>query len=83
MKTDVDLAGLPHEELVALVRHLRQQLAEREREITRLIALLTEKQTPPPMSEPSQKPSEDVAEVTSGSQEDLLTQLEKIYPGGQ
>jgi hypothetical protein len=80
MKTDAELAALPPKELLALVRHLRQQLVEREREIARLTALLTEKQTPPLTSAPSRNPSEDTAETTSGSQEDLLAQLEKIYP---
>jgi len=83
MKIDTKLAALSAEELIALVQQLRQQLAEREQEIKRLTSLLVGKQTPPPSPlapEPSQKPSEDVVETTSGSQEDLLAQLEKIYP---
>lgn len=82
MKIDAELVALHHEELIALVQQLRQQLTEREQEIKRLTDLLTEKQMLPLTPEPSQKPSEDVAETTSGSQEDLLAQLGKIYPGG-
>lgn len=83
MKTDIELAALSAEELIAVVHQLRQQLAEREQEIKRLTSLLVEKQSPPPpplAPGPSQKPSEDMVEITSGSQEDLLAQLGKIYP---
>ena len=84
MNRDAELASLRPEELIDLVCQLRQQLAEREQEIARLTTLLAEKQAASLAHEPSQKSSDEVAaEPSSGTQEDLLTQLEKIYPGGQ
>ena len=83
MNRDAELASLRPEELIDLVCQLRQQLTEREQEIARLTSLLAEKQAASLAHEPSQKSSEVAAEPSSGTQEDLLAQLEKIYPGGQ
>jgi len=83
MNRDAELASLRPEELIDLVCQLRQQLAEREQEIARLTTLLAEQPTVALAHKPSQKSSEVAAEPSSGTQEDLLTQLEKIYPGGQ
>lgn len=70
-----DLTALSREELIALVLKLRQQLAEREREISRL-ERLTEAVV---ASDTSVFAS---ADPEPGSRDDLLAQLEKIYPSG-
>lgn len=80
MATLLDLASHSHAELVALVQDLQQQLAEREREIEELKTLLEEKMAAQPVSTTVPPGIED--RPAPGSQEDLLAQLEKIYPKG-
>jgi hypothetical protein len=78
---DMDLAFLRREELVALVRQLRHQLAEREQEMENLRRQLEERQEAPTTTAIPQMTSSPAAEEPDlGSQEDLLGQLEKIYP---
>ncbi|MBI3757412.1 MAG: hypothetical protein HY267_05490 [Deltaproteobacteria bacterium] len=80
MAAEIDLTALSVDELVALVHELRQKLAERDVEITRLkSARLTERDSSP--TEDSQV--EDSAGPPPGSQEDLLAQLEQLYPDGK
>jgi hypothetical protein len=81
---DIDPVSLRPEELIALVQQLHQQLAERDHEIENLRRQLAEKRTPSAVSEPPQEtlPGEPEG-LSSGSQEDLLAQLDKIYPGGR
>ena len=80
MTSDSDLASLRPEELVTLVRQLRQQVAEREQEIERLQRLLTSGHAPTATGEAHSAAAEQPA---PGSQEGLLAQLEKIYPEGR
>ena len=70
-----DLTALSREDLIVLVLQLRQQLAEREREIS-CLERLTEAVV---ASDTSVLAS---ADPEPGSQDDLLAQLEKIYPSG-
>ncbi|HEV8711289.1 MAG TPA: hypothetical protein VGX03_00470 [Candidatus Binatia bacterium] len=81
---DIDPVSLRPEELIALVRQLRQQLAERDHEIESLKRQLAEKPAPSAVGQPVQGalPGEP-AGSSLGSQEDLLAQLEKIYPEGR
>ena len=79
MESDADLASLRHEELVALVRQLRQQVAERDQEIERLQRLFTAGHAP---TATAVAPLAD-QEPAPGSEEDLLAQLEQIYPEGR
>ena len=82
MASAVDPASLRYEELVALVQQLRQQLAERGREIERLKSQLAERPAPSTTDASFHKAA--VAEEPGpGSKEDLLAQLEKIYPQGK
>jgi hypothetical protein len=74
MATNPDLTSLSYTELVALVQDLRRQLVEREQQIEQLKEQL-EKQSALHQICPS-----PVEEPFPGSQEDLLAQLEKIYP---
>jgi len=76
MVTNLDLASFSYAELVALVQELQRCLTERERQIEQLEGQLAKQ---PAMRQLS--PSA-VEEPTSGSQEDLLAQLEKLYPEG-
>ena len=81
---EIDPLSLRPEELITLVQQLRQQLAEREQEIEHLKCQLAEWQG----QAAADKPNQGVLlgapeEVGSGSQEDLLAQLEKIYPEGR
>ena len=82
MASDVDLASLRYEELVALVQQLRRQLAERDQEIERLKSQLAERQAPSTTDASFQKAAV-AEELGPGSKEDLLAQLEKIYPEGR
>jgi predicted RNase H-like nuclease (RuvC/YqgF family) len=75
MKTNPDLASLSHAELVALVQDLQNRLAERDQQIEQLKEQL-EKQSTIRQLSPS-----PVEGLSPGSQEDLLAQLEKLYPG--
>lgn len=81
MSLDVGPASLRHEELVTLVQQLRQQLAERDRQIAHLQHLVAEGRAPSAPKESGQQAGSPVPEEPSlGSQEDLLAQLEKVYP---
>jgi hypothetical protein len=73
-----DFASFSHAELVALVQDLQQQLTERERLIEELRTLLEEKTAAQLPSTTGTAGTED--RPAPGSQEDLLAQLEKIYP---
>jgi hypothetical protein len=79
MTPDADPASLRHEELVALVWQLRQQLAERDQEIERLRSQLVMREAP---AVPQEAPPAVPTDPDPGSKEDLLAQLEKIYAGG-
>ncbi len=79
MTSDADLASLRHEELVALVQQLRQQIAERDQEIERLQRLFTAGH----VSTATAAVPLAVQEPDPGSEEDLLAQLEQIYPEGR
>ena len=75
MNTEIDPTALSRDELAALVQELRQQLAERDKEIARLkSALPTEREIALAEELPTEAPP--------GSQEDLLAQLEQLYPDG-
>jgi hypothetical protein len=81
MPSDIELPSLSHAELVTLVHQLRQQVADRDQEISRLKAQLIQQQTLPTADRTtSQPPLATMDEPPSGSQDDLLAQLEKIYP---
>ncbi len=80
MKPDSDLASLRHKELVALVQQLREQLAERDQELARLKRLLVTGTVSAPVDN---TPSAAPTEPASGSKEDLLAQLQQIYPAGR
>lgn len=80
MVTNPDLASLSHAELVALVQDLQNRLVEREQQLEELKTLLEEKTTTQPAS--TMVPPGIEEGPASGSQEDLLVQLEKIYPEG-
>jgi hypothetical protein len=82
MTSDADMASLRHEELVALVQQLRQQVAKRDQEIEYLKRQLAETRAPSARREPV--PACAVLEEPDpGSQEDLMAQLENIYPEGR
>jgi hypothetical protein len=69
---------------VALVRQLRQQLAERDQEVGRLRQQIVEGHTLSATDAPIPDTIPSVPqEPTPGTQEDLLAQLEKIYPEGR
>ena len=70
-----ELTDLSHEELIALVQQLRQQLTDREQEIDRLQGLVTEQTVA------AEALSLVSTEPEPGSREDLFAQLDKIYPG--
>ena len=78
-------AAIPptYEELVALVHQLRQQLAERDQEIAHFKRQLAQGRVPPALDAPIQRAAAVAEEPDPGSKEDLLTQLEKIYPEGR
>jgi hypothetical protein len=84
MAPDTDVASLRREELIALVRQLRQQVAERDDEIESLKRQLAEPPAPSAVGKPVRETLPSEPEGSSpGSQEDLLAQLEKVYPGGR
>lgn len=67
-------------ELEALVRQLRQELADKERLIAQLQSQLARLQTEAGAGESSPpQPSPTAEEATPGSQADLLSQLDKLY----
>lgn len=65
-------------ELEALVRQLRQELADKERLIAQLQSRLAQLQAGADESSPPQ-PSPAAEDVPPGSQADLLSQLGKLY----
>jgi hypothetical protein len=75
MVTNPNLASFSHAELVALVQDLQQRLVAREQQIEQLEEQLAKQPAIRQLSPTA------VERATSGSQEDLLAQLEKIYPG--
>jgi thiamine phosphate synthase YjbQ (UPF0047 family) len=77
MDFPTELISLSREELIALVQQLRQQLTDREQELARLKSLAAQSTF---SAETSALAS---TEPEPGSQEDLLMQLEKIYPEGE
>jgi hypothetical protein len=80
MSSEVDLTALTVDELRALVHELRRQLADRDEEIARL------RQAPPSAVDTSateDSQMEASAAPEPGSQEDLLAQLEQLYPDGK
>ena len=85
MESSLDITALSHGELVAFVYRLRQQVEERDQEIARLKQQLLEEQSHAARDvvETAGKkemiPSEEVQQP--GSQEELLSQLQEIYPG--
>lgn len=80
MSTESDLAALNIDELRALVLELRQQLTERDEEIARLKHHLSTERDSAPIEDAQSVISDDPA---PGSQEDLLAQLELLYPNGK
>ena len=78
MVTNPDLVFLSHAELVALVQDLQTRLAEREQQIEELKTLLEEKTAAQLASTTVISGIEE--RPAPGSQEDLLAQLETIYP---
>ena len=79
MNRDKPLSSLSVGELIALIDSLQQQLIEKDREIARLVRLLP--------SEPENNEAEGstltaCSEAAPGSVDDLLAQLEQIYPKG-
>ncbi len=96
MESGPDITALSYGELVAFVYQLRQQLEERDQEIARLKQQLLEEQSQDVQAVQNAQNTQDVAETAGnketipskdvqqpGSQEDLLSRLEKIYPGGE
>lgn len=81
---EIDPMSLRPDELVALVQQLRRQLTERDQEIEQLKLQLAEKRASSSGDQPTQRtlPSEPGG-PSPGSQQDLLVQLEKIYPEGR
>lgn len=79
MIAGVALDSLSPSELTLLIHELRRQLAEREQEIERLQRLVLAER---PTSALSEQDSGKAAAPEPGSQEDLLAQLEREYPGG-
>ena len=65
-------------ELEALVRQLRQELADKERLIAQLQSQLAQLQAGAGESSPPQ-PSPAAEDALPGSQADLLSQLDKLY----
>lgn len=74
-----DLTALSREDLIALVLQLRQQLAEREREIERFTKFVPKEKL---TLAPSEQDRDAAAIPKPGTQEDLLSQLEREYPEG-
>jgi cell division protein FtsB len=74
MSVDRDISGLSHSELVALVYQLRQQIKQQEQEIAQLKG----------QQKDEAATTEQLTNDTppQGSHEDLLEQLNKLYPAG-
>lgn len=78
---DIDPVSLRPEELIALVQQLRRQLTERDQEIEKLRRQLAKEEQAPAVEAIPQATSSAAAEEPDlGSQEDLLAQLEQMYP---
>jgi hypothetical protein len=77
MKVDVDPTSLSVGDLVTLVNELRQRLAEKEQEIERLKRLVP---TGSEQATPDEMTSGSSAELSPGSIEDLMAELERTYP---
>lgn len=84
MTAPVAIESLSHAELVALVQQLQQQLAERDAEMKALKRQLAEARgrsdTDHHVSPPQQDTPLPQQEPSSDSQEELLAQLELLYP---
>jgi hypothetical protein len=81
---EIDPASLQPEDLLKLVQKLRQQVAERDQEIEHLKRQLAEQQGPSAADRQNQRTLPSASEEANpGSHEDLLAQLEKIYPEGR
>jgi thiamine phosphate synthase YjbQ (UPF0047 family) len=78
MTSPTDLALLSRDELIALVQQLREQLAEQGQEIERLKGSGRERLS----ADSAETAALASAEPEPGSRDDLLAQLEKIYPEG-
>ncbi len=74
-----DLTTLSREDLIVLVLQLRQQLAEREREIKRLTKFVAKEKL---TLAPSEQDRDAAVIPKPGTQEDLLSRLEREYPEG-
>lgn len=74
MSVDQDISGLSHSELVALVHQLRQQVMQQEQEIAQL-----KRQQQGTVGTTAQPEDNGPPQ---GSREDLLAQLDKMYPEG-
>ena len=96
MECGLDIIALSHGELVTFVYQLRQQSEERDQEIVRLKQQLLEEQSQDVQNVQAAQDPQDVPETAGnketirsedvqqpGSQEDLLSRLEKIYPAGE
>jgi hypothetical protein len=77
MHADSDLSSLSVEELISVIKELRQQLDEKNREIERLQQLLA---TERGSGKEESMGLKTESEPAPGSPEDLLAQLEKMYP---
>ncbi len=83
MPTEVEVAALSRDALIVLVHQLRHEVAEREREIARLKHLLAASPAPAALEDAGDRPSPpQPPKPLPGTQEDLLAQLEKLYPAG-
>jgi hypothetical protein len=87
MSEKTDIASLSHAELIVLVQQLHQQLAERDAEIQALNRQLAEAHRRSDKDDPDSSPQQETPlpqqEPPSGSQEELLAQLESLYPHGK
>ena len=72
MPVDRDASVLSHSELVALVHQLRQQVIQQEQEIAQL------KEQQKSTAAATEQPMDEG--IPPGSREDLLAQLDKMYP---
>ncbi len=66
-------------ELEALVRQLRQELADKERVIAQLQSQLGRLRDKSRSTEPRSRPPAVEEEAPAGSRADLLAQLDKLY----
>ena len=81
MPVDCDISALSHSELVALVHQLHHHVAQLEQEIAQLKGQLqgdVATSVPQDLRSTLEQPLND--DPPPGSQEDLLVQLDKMYP---